>query len=567
MKATHTPLLLVLLAPLYICAGATQSAGASAGAVRRRVAIVGAGPAGSAAAYFLRQELLARGENPSAPTDIHVFERDGRVGGRAKSGKVEYGSQTLHFELGASMFIGKNKHLFDLSRKFNLTLCSHPCTFAHSNEYEMAYNGVSELGSYGIWDPSSSNQGGEWVVKMGNSFWMDAIKMLWRYRGTSALNHVRKRTAQAVDEFMQSYDSFATHAGDSGSSNNSKSKVFETWDAYLHDKPFMQMSLYYHAAEYYLSSGERVSRRFLNEVVSLATRVNYMQDIDRVNVLGAHISMAAESSEAYSVAGGNWQIFERMLQESNATLHLSSAVRSIQHGKDGYVVSAGTDDKALAEEFDIVIIAAPLPLSGIDVPGKHESAAAAVEYVHMYVTFAIGILNPSFFPAGDIPQLVVTPYHTTQPFNCLSILACLPSGGNATAHQPPREQQRQQRCQDGPVLVKIFSHAPPALGQIFSSVEWQHEQEWHSYPKLIPRNSRYTHSDDDGDDSPKTGHHKPYRPPRPAIPPIVLDRRADPGTPGVAGRGIYYVNGMETLFSTMESQTVAARHVVQLILE
>ncbi|KAJ2327887.1 hypothetical protein GGI00_004341 [Coemansia sp. RSA 2681] len=114
-----------------------------------------------------------------------------------------------------------------------------------------------------------------------------------------------------------------------------------------------------------------------------------------------------------------------------------------------------------------------------------------------------------------------------------------------------------QRCRDGPVLVKIFSHAPLDLSRVFASVEWHHEQQWHSYPRLEPRNAGYDDVEDDVEDDGEepARFHLGRQPP----PPIVLDQ-------GGPAAGVFYVNGMETLFSTMESQTVAARHVVRLAL-
>ncbi|KAJ2492590.1 hypothetical protein IWW37_001345 [Coemansia sp. RSA 2050] len=496
-------------------------------AAAQRIAVVGAGAAGASAVYYAQAELQAR---DLGPADIHVFERSNRVGGRAHSGSVVYNNQTLHFEQGASMFIGKNQQLLDMAIKFDLSLCSHPCTFAHTNDVSMGANLASRLGAYGVWDPREN----KWVVRMGSGPFLDSVRMLWRYRGTGDLSYVRRRTQAAVDEFMQSYDDFSNHTAG----------IFSTWDEYLENKPLLRTSLYYHAAEFYLSPSERIRRRFLDEVVSLATRVNYMQDVDRISALGAHISMAAESDTAYSVAGGNWQIFANMINSAPAHLHLNTTVREIQRSSAdsdrpyALTVLSATGEE-ITEHFDLVIIATPLPLAGIQVLDEQHDKLVAADYVHMYVTFAIGIIRDDLFPAGrDLPRLIVTPYHTTEPFNCLSILACL-------------TQQDLQRCRDGPVLVKIFSHAPLDLSQVFSSVEWHHEQQWHSYPHLEPRNAGFV-----SDDSEESGA---FHLDRKSPPPIVLDQ-AGPTA------GVFYVNGMETLFSTMESQTVAARHVVRLAL-
>ncbi|KAJ2890029.1 hypothetical protein IWW38_004357 [Coemansia aciculifera] len=514
--------MLLVRTAVYVCALAAASSA-------RRIAVVGAGAAGASAAYFAQAELQERGLEPA---EIHIFERSDRVGGRAHSGSVVYNNQTLHFEQGASMFIGKNKHLLDLATKFNLSLCSHPCTFGHTNDIDMEANGASSLGAYGVWEPTDNR----WVVRMGSGAFIDAVRMLWRYRGTGDLGYVRRRTKAAVDEFMQSYDDF----------NNHTAGIFSTWDEYLEDKPLLRMSLYYRAAEFYQSDSERIRRRFLDEVVSLATRVNYMQDVDRISAIGAHISMAAESDTAYSIAGGNWQIFANMIASAPAHLHLNTTVREIRRSSEDsngpYTVSVlSSSGDEVTEYFDLVIVAAPLPLANIRVLDDQYASVVAAEYVHMYVTFAIGVLRDDLFPAGrDLPRLIVTPYRTTEPFNCLSILACL-------------AQNSIQKCRDGPVLVKVFSHAPLDLSRVFASVDWHREQQWHSYPRLEPRNAGYADVDDDGDEP--TRFHLSRKPP----PPIVLDRDGP-------AAGVYYINGMETLFSTMESQTVAARHVVRLAL-
>ncbi|KAJ2850458.1 hypothetical protein IWW36_001896 [Coemansia brasiliensis] len=493
----------------------------------RRVAIVGAGAAGSSAAYFIQEELLAHGEQPA---EIHVFERSNLVGGRARVGTVEYNNRTLYFEQGASMFISKNFHLMEMTSKFNLTLCQHPCTYAKGDGgHTTAKLLESSLGSYGIWDPEDLRGSGRWIVGPGNNWrLLDALKALWRYSGPGDYSHVQKRTRTAVDEFLQSYKVF-----------NDTSTIYSTWEEYLSDKPLLQSSLYYSAYEYYLSAKEGVRRKFLEEVVSLATRVNYMQDIDKVNSLGAHISMAAGSDAAYSIAGGNYQIFDRMLASSASHLHLNTSIAEIQRSNKTtgtYTVLTRSND--VYDEFDSVIIAAPLSLANISViENKYQDHT---EYVHMYVTFAIGTLRNDLFPKGKIPRLVVTPYKTTKPFNCLSILACLGS----------EELNSSRQCRDGPVLVKMFSHKRIDLEKIFAKVEWHHEQEWHSYPKLKPLNAGFVQQDPQS---------TAYYLHRSLPPPIILDRRD-------SNNGVYYINGMEALFSTMESQTVAAKNVIRLAL-
>ncbi|KAJ2390595.1 hypothetical protein GGI05_003178 [Coemansia sp. RSA 2603] len=388
------------------------------------------------------------------------------------------------------------------------------------------------LGAYGIWDPLPGpvSGAGRWMVRQhGDQPLRDMLRALWRYQGLGDLRTVRKLTRESVDQFMQSYEQFADpHKG-----------IYASWDAYLADRPALQQSLYYHAAELYSHGASRISPRFLREVVSLATRVNYMQDVDRINALGAHISMAAESDEAYSVAGGNYQVFDRMLTDS-ADVHLGREVMAIERNGTGYRVV--TNNGVEEGMFDTVIIAAPLPLTKLRLPEGLEYVAGAVEaaYVRMHVTFVIGTLRSDLFPADGLrlPRLVVTPFGTTVPFNCLSFLACLDGA--------------QQCGRPGSLaLFKLFSHAPIDLPRVFSHVQWHRRNTWHAYPRLEPRNGNM-YAGGSGDDP--SAFHLPRKP----LPPIVLER--------MDNAGLFYVNGMETMFSTMESQTVAARHVARLAL-
>jgi len=84
---------------------------------------------------------------------------------------------------------------------------------------------------------------------------------------------------------------------------------------------------------------------------------------------------------------------------------------------------------------------------------------------------------------------------------------------------------------DGEWAVKIFSKErieDAWLADMFNgSVGWVHRKEWDAYPKL---------------------------PPTTTFPPVKLDK------------GFYYVNAFEPFISTMETETIASRNVVDLLL-
>lgn len=90
-----------------------------------RIAVVGAGAAGTSSAYFLRflsdQHLL-----PSV--DISIFEKEDYIGGRSTT--VQLPSESSHdssghiAEVGASIFVQANRHLQHAVKTFNLSLQS-----------------------------------------------------------------------------------------------------------------------------------------------------------------------------------------------------------------------------------------------------------------------------------------------------------------------------------------------------------------------------------------------------------------------------------------------------------
>jgi len=77
-----------------------------------RIAIVGAGPAGLAAAVKLR-ELGYR--------DVKIFEKADRVGGKAMSVEVD----GRHYDLGAVLISDRCRHAMELAKRYGLQLSSH----------------------------------------------------------------------------------------------------------------------------------------------------------------------------------------------------------------------------------------------------------------------------------------------------------------------------------------------------------------------------------------------------------------------------------------------------------
>lgn len=78
-----------------------------------KVAIIGGGPGGTSAAYFLSkaQEILERQGRGSQGFDVTLYERNERIGGRTAV-THPYGDDKLPaVELGASIFADVNRNL------------------------------------------------------------------------------------------------------------------------------------------------------------------------------------------------------------------------------------------------------------------------------------------------------------------------------------------------------------------------------------------------------------------------------------------------------------------------
>src|SRR5690606_2903541 len=64
------------------------------------------------------------------------------------------------------------------------------------------------------------------------------------------------------------------------------------------------------------------------EVIQASTRVNYAQNLGLIHGLETMVCMAA--TDAMAVKGGNWRIFDRMIESSQAKLLLNTTVSSIK---------------------------------------------------------------------------------------------------------------------------------------------------------------------------------------------------------------------------------------------
>ncbi|KAF8973540.1 Prenylcysteine lyase-domain-containing protein [Flammula alnicola] len=262
-----------------------------------------------------------------------------------------------------------------------------------------------------------------------------------------------------------------------------------------------------------------VSQKYVTEVVEAATRVNYGQNSDYIHALEGACSLAGTGASA--VAGGNFQIFENFLNRSGANVYLNTLVSSIAPKSSTSHLWSVKSSRATVD-YKAVILAAPFHSTGIDFPSSLSEQIPEQPYVRLHVTLVSttsATPNPEYFglpPSSSAPRMVLTTYqggregHTKPEFNSLSYHGLI---------------------RDGEWAVKIFSKKELSdewLNNMFQGqVGWVHRKEWDAYPKL---------------------------PPTSQFPPVKLDR------------GFYYVNSFEPFISTMETETISSRNIVDLLL-
>ncbi|GAA5964487.1 hypothetical protein JCM3765_006303 [Sporobolomyces pararoseus] len=524
--------------PLPVRVGQTEQDWEGGGEGRNggvpRIAIIGAGAGGSSCAYFLKHfstSLTSR----NLSTELTIFESSDYIGGRStllwpwnqqdpysppppppplssliSEEEEEEEEEVEPIELGASIFVEANKNLQKAVKEFGL---------------ETTKYGEQENGETGIWD------GEKFVFKESGRGWWDKTKLLWRY-GRSPFK-VKSLVKTTVDSFLNLYDrTFIT----------STSFPFSSIYNFSISLPGSQLliSSSISGSEYF--EKESISPLFTNELISAATQVNYGSSIDEIHGLGALVSLAANG--AVSVKGGNRQIFEQFVERSKAELRLNTRVNQVikldperEGGRSKWLVKT---EQGQGGVYDAVILAAPYHQSSISFPQLSSSSLPPSQpYVNLHVTI---VLTNSTTPLSSyfslptkatVPNSIfstfTTPSTSKPKFNSLNYLKSLPRSIS----------QQFDPCTNSTVhVVKLFSKETLneiELEGLFGKgnvLGKKIEKIWKAYPRLEP----ITNEKD--------------------LARVVLDRD-----------GLYYVNSMERLISTMETETVSAYNVIALIMK
>jgi len=360
----------------------------------------------------------------------------------------------------------------------------------------------------GIWDGErflhTETGSGTW------SPWLNKLKLLMRYGYRSPLK-TQELVRAMLDQFVTLYE-----------------PDVETWSSIEALNVAMNWTELTNqtGAQYFTSRG--VSERFANELIEAGTLVNYAQTVDSIHSLEASCSLAADGG--VSVSGGNWQIFEQFVKRSGAQIFLNTEVLGIERLSDhGWTVITARERR----KYDAVVIATPYHTSHISLPADLSSLIPPQPYIHLHVTLlttTAATPNPEYFgyKSGSwAPTTVLTSFDGAR------------RGGHApefnslTYHGPATfaKNETHDKQETNEWVVKIFSMERISdewlLSMFQNEVGWVLRKEWDSYPVL---------------------------PPTTEFPPVKLDD------------GLFYVNAFEPFISAMETETLASRNVVDLLL-
>ncbi|KAF9410814.1 hypothetical protein BGZ94_001524 [Podila epigama] len=550
----------------------------------KSVAIIGAGAGGASTAYYLSQFL----EPPHLAYKHHhvsitIFEQSDKIGGRTTVFRVKNSPPTssssssssslpldkddttssppppptpprkeeFFVEVGASIFVNVNYNLVEATKAFGLE------------------TKVLKDEKVAIWD------GQEIIFEESSSKFWSIVKGLKRW-GFAPLK-LQRIVKKNIENLLESYTS---------------PESFESIAEFA--KRFRLSDIAAESAENFLTK-QGIGKRYSQEIVEVATRVNYGSNLNEIHALGALVTMAAD--DALQIEGGNFQIFEGMVCKSQADVRLNTKivrVRALEPEYEGaepqFEVVTASGQKQV---FDHIVIAAPIQSTDIDFD-LNLPPLPKVNYRTIHTTFVRGRVNPVYF-GRDAVSSSQGPTHALFPTHIL------------TTHSDNVEFTSlsvQVNLDNGETVTKIFSAKPlenELLDRLYSNRTWVKRKVWKAYPKLEPVSAIVAdglldkESDDaeselvneqqqesaDGGEKKKPSflsaseirqyvlqrHHKHEKPTKAAATTTATTARKARAAWGQVEvvPGVFYLNAFEPLISTMETETISGKNIARLL--
>ncbi|CAK6959391.1 prenylcysteine oxidase 1 [Scomber scombrus] len=410
----------------------------------KKIAVVGAGIGGTAAAYYLRKEF-------GAGVKIDVFE-PGNVGGRLAT--VTIGD--YEYETGGAIIHPLNLHMKEFIEKIGIPPRKDvPSKMAIFDGKELTF------------------EESDWFI-------VNFLRMLWRY-GFSFLR-MHMWVESVLDKFMRIYQ------------YQQYGYSFSSVDRLLHAMGGDSFLTLMNQTLEETMMGEGFSQIFLNDIVAPITRVNYGQSV-RINGFVGAVSLAGADSGLWAVDGGNKRVCSGLLYNSKSEL-ISARVTSIsvkvRPSKTGtttsfYEVNYVGDSGSAHSLYDIVVIATPLHQGKSDITFSGFSPPIPSHYPGRYhqtvSTLVHGVLNMSYLGTTEpASEFTVSDVLTTDSKDSFiqSLSSLDPVHIPPNYKRPPASQNK---------VWKVFSQQPLSQEQLhdmFLSWDSVSETKWLAYPAYRP---------------------------------------------------------------------------------
>ncbi|KAG6191952.1 hypothetical protein E4U34_005141 [Claviceps purpurea] len=511
-----------LIALAVAADAAREMGGAEGGREVKNIAIIGAGAAGSSAAYHLHKYA----HEANLILNITLFEKTDHIGGRTLTVNP-FDDPQQRVELGASIFIKDNRIMYNATQTFGLNL---------STRKDSAPTDYTA-----IWD-------GETIVfrsEEGTPWWWNAAKLFLKYG--IAPYKAMQLVKRSVGTFLQLYEA--------------PYFPFRSLTQRVFELGLVQLTGV--TGEEILQEN-KINADFVRDLMQPATRVNYASNVAFIHGLEAIVSFATEG--AISISGGNYQIFEKMVHCSGASYRPNTTVSTISFHKGTnkpgsipqYVLStkdASSNAKParLSTAFDSVIIASPWQYSGMEASeGVMTHRIDAIPYMKLHVTlFASPFkLHAPYFglkPGTAAPRSVYTTLGKDE------AAQAGPKGVGRTGFYAMSTLRKvtNPKTHKKEYLYKIFS--AEAVNSTFLSAILGRDVP----ASIVAANT----SEADAEVGPISWYYPHWFYSYPiALPRVTFQ---DP----IVGRGVYYTSGMESFISTMETNALMGMNVARLIVD
>jgi len=398
-----------------------------------KVGIVGAGIGGTSASYFLSRLV------PEAV--ITVFEK-GKVGGRLAT--VEVNGRL--YESGGAIIHDANKYMVDY-----LDLCGLERRDTPADER------------------FSLHKSGKIVFQEWGYSLVDKARMAWKY-GLTSLLRLETFFSDVLAKFLGIYKKL-----DSGVQYGTVTEILEAMDTDMVD--LTSQSLKNKLIQLDLSN------EVIEQLVTVATRFNYGQMPDHVHAFVGAVGLIGFDKKLWAVEGGNFRVAECALNMSRASLVRAevSEVRK-SDSNDKFVVKYSSEQSSdiLEDEFDVVIVAAPLTQDKTSIvtppnnvfPGNYHTTVATV--------VSGNLLPDGIGYYGDSNAVTPNNFYLSDNYPMWSVEKLTPVDYSSTLDHSL------------PPVYKLFSSHPLSsseLAKMFSNIESASVTNWLAYPS-------YTVSDD-----------------------------------------------------------------------